>query len=339
MATRVARCPNCDTAFSVVADQLRVRGGWVRCGVCRHVFQVDEGPAPAAIPTPPPVVAPPAATQHTRPAAPRQPEPSASIFPDSDRPQRSYRTEPRMSAPQSGMFASEQPSQGRHTPVARDITAESAHRDAWFADAAEAEDDDLNADDYPSASESRDDYGGYRSTGGLAFLRPDSGAAAYLRVVWTVGFVIAVLVLLGQALWWWRTPIATYMPASRPLLESACGLMGCTVGYVRDPERLTIESSSVQPVVVPGQGPGNRLALTALVRNRSAYPQPWPALELSLTDFSDTVVIRRVLQPSEYLAPNIAGQAFAAQSEQNITVEFTTEGVPVSGYRIALFFP
>src|SRR5690606_11172339 len=175
--------------------------------------------------------------------------------------------------------------------------------------------------------------------GGLSFLRAGSGASAYLRVVWTVGFVVAVLLLLGQALWWWRTPIATYMPASRPLLESACSMLGCTVGYVRNPERLTVEASSVQPVAVPGEAPGNRLALTALVRNRSAYPQPWPALELSLTDFSDTVVIRRVLQPAEYLAPEMLQQPFAAQSEQNITVEFTAQGVPVSGYRIALFFP
>ncbi|WP_316668617.1 DUF3426 domain-containing protein [Ralstonia psammae] len=33
-----ARCPNCQTAFRVVADQLRLRGGLVRCGRCNHVF-------------------------------------------------------------------------------------------------------------------------------------------------------------------------------------------------------------------------------------------------------------------------------------------------------------
>ena len=33
-----ARCPNCRALFRVVADQLKLRGGLVRCGSCRQVF-------------------------------------------------------------------------------------------------------------------------------------------------------------------------------------------------------------------------------------------------------------------------------------------------------------
>ncbi|RZN09481.1 MJ0042-type zinc finger domain-containing protein, partial [Bordetella pertussis] len=32
------RCPQCGAAFRVVADQLRVRNGLVRCGECATVF-------------------------------------------------------------------------------------------------------------------------------------------------------------------------------------------------------------------------------------------------------------------------------------------------------------
>ncbi|AQW30885.1 DUF3426 domain-containing protein [Ralstonia syzygii subsp. celebesensis] len=59
-----ARCPACHTAFRVVADQLRLRGGLVRCGRCNHVFDgrahlieldapPDEGAAQTAAPQPP----------------------------------------------------------------------------------------------------------------------------------------------------------------------------------------------------------------------------------------------------------------------------------------------
>ncbi len=59
-----ARCPACHTAFRVVADQLRLRGGLVRCGRCNHVFdgrahliELDvlpgEGAAQTAAPQPP----------------------------------------------------------------------------------------------------------------------------------------------------------------------------------------------------------------------------------------------------------------------------------------------
>ncbi len=69
-----ARCPACHTAFRVVADQLRLRGGLVRCGRCNHVFdgrahlielntQPGEGGAPVAAP---------------HPAEPNAPEPAAA---------------------------------------------------------------------------------------------------------------------------------------------------------------------------------------------------------------------------------------------------------------------
>ncbi|MDP3668248.1 MAG: DUF3426 domain-containing protein [Telluria sp.] len=32
------RCPHCDTAFRVASDQLKLRGGIVRCGACNEVF-------------------------------------------------------------------------------------------------------------------------------------------------------------------------------------------------------------------------------------------------------------------------------------------------------------
>src|SRR5512137_2000694 len=32
------KCPQCDALFRVVADQLKLRGGLVRCGQCRTVF-------------------------------------------------------------------------------------------------------------------------------------------------------------------------------------------------------------------------------------------------------------------------------------------------------------
>ncbi|KHK50562.1 transmembrane protein [Ralstonia sp. A12] len=65
-----ARCPNCQTAFRVVADQLRLRGGLVRCGRCNHVFDgrahlIELGTTPA------PLAATPAAE------APRQADPRA----------------------------------------------------------------------------------------------------------------------------------------------------------------------------------------------------------------------------------------------------------------------
>lgn len=36
--SQITRCPACATQFKVVADQLRISEGWVRCGQCKEVF-------------------------------------------------------------------------------------------------------------------------------------------------------------------------------------------------------------------------------------------------------------------------------------------------------------
>jgi predicted Zn finger-like uncharacterized protein len=39
--SQITRCPACATMFKVVADQLRVAQGWVRCGQCGEVFEAS----------------------------------------------------------------------------------------------------------------------------------------------------------------------------------------------------------------------------------------------------------------------------------------------------------
>lgn len=50
--SQITRCPSCSTTFKVVADQLRISEGWVRCGQCKEVFDASAhllAAAPAAL--------------------------------------------------------------------------------------------------------------------------------------------------------------------------------------------------------------------------------------------------------------------------------------------------
>ena len=40
--SQITRCPSCATTFKVVADQLRISDGWVRCGQCKEVSDAPE---------------------------------------------------------------------------------------------------------------------------------------------------------------------------------------------------------------------------------------------------------------------------------------------------------
>ena len=56
--SQITRCPQCQTRFKVVDDQLRISDGWVRCGKCKSVFdalthlvQRPDSPAAASSPS------------------------------------------------------------------------------------------------------------------------------------------------------------------------------------------------------------------------------------------------------------------------------------------------
>ena len=49
--SQITRCPSCSTSFKVVADQLRISEGWVRCGQCKEVFDASAHLLPAAPPS------------------------------------------------------------------------------------------------------------------------------------------------------------------------------------------------------------------------------------------------------------------------------------------------
>lgn len=48
--SQITRCPSCATSFKVVADQLRISEGWVRCGQCKEVFDASAHLLPVAPP-------------------------------------------------------------------------------------------------------------------------------------------------------------------------------------------------------------------------------------------------------------------------------------------------
>jgi predicted Zn finger-like uncharacterized protein len=81
------RCPHCHTTFRVAADQLKLRGGIVRCGTCQQVFDgnaalVDmDAPAPKPVPAAAPVAPPPEPTPEPVPEPIPEPEPEPAPVP------------------------------------------------------------------------------------------------------------------------------------------------------------------------------------------------------------------------------------------------------------------
>ncbi|TAG27009.1 MAG: DUF3426 domain-containing protein [Burkholderiales bacterium] len=76
----VTRCTSCGTLFKVVADQLKISEGWVRCGQCAAVFDAQSN----LVETPLPIAPAPVANEARTPAAFAAQAPTATPVKDAD---------------------------------------------------------------------------------------------------------------------------------------------------------------------------------------------------------------------------------------------------------------
>ena len=162
-----------------------------------------------------------------------------------------------------------------------------------------------------------------------------------VRKLWGYACLVGLIALALQLLYAYRTDIANSVPALRPVLEAVCKPLDCTVGYARRRDLISISSSSLQPptgaaAIDDGR---TRLVLTVMLHNRYDKPQYWPALVLELNDLSDTVVVRKVLMPEDYLTPQQLAGPFGPQGALKISVPIEVTGVQVNGYQLDKFFP
>lgn len=374
-----SRCPNCQTVFRVTPEQLKARAGKVRCGQCQAVFNAldslleEEKPATHA---PAPVIAieptpsrPTSSTTRTEAQPAARPdthgthEPTivaaAALFGESDgkAPQ-----EPSLDfdAPQShaeepsdAFFISspteEVPAAPELQPVLADTPPEPRLEAPTEATVTVVEEESVA----PRLSESAVQELGKAS--GLIMPRETTEIPGYSK--WSEGVIAApvslppdkptrwpfvlvalllVLALAGQVVFHFRSEIATTLPSLRPWLVSASQALGRDLPLLRHVELISIEVSDLQN----DPAHGNLLVLNATLRNRAAYGQAYPSLELSLTDTQDTAIARRVFSPAEYLpAKTPADQPFAANSDLAVRLWIEARDIAAAGYRLYVFYP
>ena len=160
-----------------------------------------------------------------------------------------------------------------------------------------------------------------------------AGATPARTWPWAVAAALLGVALLIQLGFAYRTELAKNHPAWRPPLEALCERLGCTVDLPRDADRVSIESSDLNP-----ESDKKHLQLVATLKNRADYPQSYPHLELTLTDVKNQPLVRRVFAPADYLAKN-APPGFGPNAEVAVKLMLEIDEVNASGYRVYLFYP
>ncbi len=337
------QCHACGTVFRITTSQAAAKGGTVRCGECRFVFDAlaalvreeDLRAGDASVSTPAAVVDPAApvvgasdeARHRAVTATPDdvEAEPEIAAVP---RPLDDLAPHPQPSPP-----APVEPAPEAEPDSVRDAVFEEWHTTPGADLAPPPPAPDLTIERDPLAP-AIDEETTLRSS----LLAPEPPPRTRWRGErWLLAglSVLAVVGLAAQAAYVWHDELAARWPQARPTLVAACGPLRCTVEPPIHDASVTIESTGLL-AAAPATG---TYVLTALLRNRDAIALRYPHLELTLTDTDDRAVLRRALRPEDYLPATSPRAAFPGESELAVRLTFEVSEVRFAGYRLEKLYP
>lgn len=157
-------------------------------------------------------------------------------------------------------------------------------------------------------------------------------------IVFSGGALLLLLLMLAQLAVIFRAELLMRWPQTRLTLVDLCAVFSCTVNWPTRADQLAVIGSELQ--AVPGT---DVLELTAVVRNRAAFRQSLPALEVTLTDTSNRALARKVFTPADYLAAagepsSRVAEGFGPGSDYTIRIFIEARGVQAAGFLVYPFY-
>jgi predicted Zn finger-like uncharacterized protein len=157
----------------------------------------------------------------------------------------------------------------------------------------------------------------------------DPEVQVILPWAWWSAAGVLVLALIWQFLVVQRNWLAAEEPALRPMLSAMCA---CEVTWPREPEAVLIESSSFT------ENPQGGYTVQLRLKNTQHHPVAMPALELSLTDLQDQVLVRRVFTAQELSGKDHVQALRDVRSTLNFDLDDKVSK-RITGFRAIVFYP
>jgi predicted Zn finger-like uncharacterized protein len=176
---------------------------------------------------------------------------------------------------------------------------------------------------------------------GDAAIKPEFVRAAERQARWHRPGVRALLSLVALALLATlalqvahhaRNTVAARWPATLPLYAQWCDLAGCAIEPPRRIDDISVESTSFSRI---GAG-ADQFRVSVGLRNRGMLALAMPWVELSLTDASGKLLVRKALSPQDF---RVAVPVLAAQGEAQLQLLLAAGTSLVTGYTVEIFYP
>lgn len=343
--SQFTQCPACGTLFKVIADQLKISQGWVRCGQCREVFDANSQLASAA-----------RALAQGATSATQTTDTSTVIQPIAEQ---EFDATEKVAAPPELPQASTAARNTRALITTRtkpqgDDQSLSARRDDlpsnFAADSKKDYEDSVSA----LASDMREDASGFDTPQTSAeqpdeplptpsFVRKAQRAARWRSPWMRAGLVLVSMVLLvslaAQIALQERAKLIAMLPQTQGGFQWLCAQLGCAIEPLKQIESIVVDASAFNKLKSGGTQEAYRLKVT--LKNTAQLAVAVPHLELSLNDSQDVSLLRRVLTPEDLGA---TGRVLAARGDFAGGVSVQVDGAQlggarIAGYRVLAFYP
>ena len=321
----ITRCPACGTMFNVVADQLKVSQGWVRCGQCSDIFDaslhlqdastvLSEARAPSAQ----------AINSAAQPLPPHDSDAADADFGLAEDFTKSLQAA--IDAAAISKALSSELAASRPIPLV-DASLPAVESSRAFLI------EEINAEESAAVA------------GGVSFVQQARRNAfwknAWVRTLLVIASLLLATTMLVQVGIQHKDQLVTQVPEVRPLVQAICDQFGCQLGQLRKIDAVVIDSSTFTKLNL------DTYKLNFSIKNLGSVAIVMPSLEVTLTDTQDQPLMRRVLLPAQFgagaasLSPGIDFTGSVTIEVSAASAQRSAAAAPsrVAGYRLLAFYP
>ena len=296
------QCPHCDTRFRVTEAQVSMADGYVRCGVCKEVFNAYEVADNEAL------------EDDNQPSLLDDTEDTVSA--DSE----SALSMPEESAPADTSTSDVDNEQGDTVPAVTDIDFNTTDATAASRkDAFDFFDDEANQPlEHVVPDRLRNDHEG-------------SSSSVIATVMWSIAILLMTAGLMIQYAWFNRDQFS-HVPEVQALTDELCRQFECEGIEFRAPEKIELISRNVY------SHPNEKGALMVNItmKNTAEFAQPYPVLQIDFSDIRGGKVAARRFKPAEYIpeVASVGGQhsTLPPDTAIDITLEISDPGTDAMTY-------
>lgn len=158
-----------------------------------------------------------------------------------------------------------------------------------------------------------------------------AGNGRFRTFIWSL-IALALLAVVVAQVTWFQVDRLSAIPQLRPFYEQGCELLGCELKPLINLE--AIESRKL--VVRTDPDNRNQLIVDAVILNRAAFEQPFPAIALTFSNLNGDVVAQSTFTPQEYLAGDGASlNSMPVETPVRIAIKIRDPGRDAVNYNLS----